>query len=244
MRHLFLFFVLTFIISCKKPNPDPQPDCWITMTASGGGPKAPVFYQGDSIMKVTEGYGYTLYFDQKGRLLSKEEPLNNPYMRNVLVYDKQGQVTEYKYFSKRGNQWEYEASRKFTYENGKVRDIRSGGHGEYYQVHWNGNNIDKVTYFFNYTESCTMNFKYAEKIPNPNRQFNYFYFVDNNTNDVNYKLPYYFSEDLLTSQETTCWKEEPQNFHYTFAPNGLIASVLIQQDIGYGYIWEYEYKCE
>jgi hypothetical protein len=122
--------------------------------------------------------------------------------------------------------------------------VRVGSPGGYdYQIIWQGNDIKSVVYRYNQQPQCTVTFSYDGPVSNPNLPFNYFYFVDENSNDVNYKLPYYFSQHLLTKQETTCWTEEPKNFTYSFAPNGYIASVNIQQGIGTGYVWAYEYEC-
>jgi hypothetical protein len=244
MRPLILIACITLVVACKKENKGPV--CRFTNIASNGGVKYPVIYpRGDTIAMIGEPYsGYTLYFDKKGRLLRKETPTVNPYRRYELGYNNSGQVSELRYYSKQGgNSWVYESKREFFYDNGKIVSVGKPGVGESYQVIWQGNDIKSVVYWFNQQVQCMVTFTYDGAISNPNRQFNYFYFVDENTNDVNYKLPYYFSQHLLTKQETTCWVEEPKNFTYTFAPNGFIESVKIQQGIGFGYIWEYEYEC-
>jgi len=244
MRPLTLIAFLMLVIACKKENKAPV--CRFTKIASNGDTKRPVIYPGgDTIAIIGEDYsGYTLYFTEQGRLLRKETPITNPYRRYELGYDNLGQMNELRYYGKQGgNDWVFEAKQVFIYDHGKIVGVGQPGVGENYQIIWQDNDIKAVVYRFNQQEQCTVRFAYDGLLSNPNGQFNYFYFVDDNTNNVNYKLPYYFSQHLLTKQETTCWAEEPKNFTYTFAQNGLIESVNIQQGIGSGYVWQYEYEC-
>ena len=244
MRPLTLIAFLTLVAACKKENKAPV--CRFTKIASNGDLKHPVIYAGgDTIAIIGEDYsGYTLYFNEQGRLLRKETPITNPYRRYEAGYNNLGQVSELRYYGKQGgNSWVYEAKQEYTYDHGKMVSVGQPGVGYNYQIIWQDNDIKAVVYRFDQQVQCTVTFTYDGTISNPNGQFNYFYFVDDNTNNVNYKLPYYFSQHLLTKQETTCWAEEPKNFTYTFAPNGLIESVTIQQGIGSGYVWQYEYEC-
>ncbi|MEO6232288.1 MAG: hypothetical protein ABIP10_19315 [Ferruginibacter sp.] len=243
MRPIILIAFLTLIVACKKENKGPV--CRFSMIGSNGGIKSPVTYpRGDTIAVISGDYGYTLYFSEQGRLLRKETPITDPYRRYELGYNIFGQVSELRYYGKQGgNSWVPEAKRAFIYDRGKMVRVGQPGDRESYEIIWQGNDIKAVVYWFDQQVQCTVTFTYDGTILNPNRQFNYFYFVDNNSNDVNFKLPYYFSQHLLTKQETTCWVEEPKNFTYTFTPDGFIASVTIQQGIGTGSIWEYEYEC-
>ena len=243
MRPLILIAFLALIIACKEENKVPKsPVCRFSMIH-----QSPVTYpRGDTTVIISEGYGYTLYLNKQGRLLRKEEPLVNPYQRYDLIYDDFGQVSELRYYGKQGgSSWVYEGKREFLYDRGKMVSVGIPIPGGYnYQIIWQGNDIKSVVYQYNQQPQCTVTFTYDGSISNPNRQFNYFYFVDGNSNDVNYKLPYYFSQRLLTKQETTCWVEDPKNFTYTFALNGFIESVTIQQGTVTHNVWEYEYECQ
>jgi len=246
MRTLLFIGLLTSLIGCDKEDQTPKaPDCKITKMASNGDIKHPVIYgHGDTIMKIGEIHlGYVLYFDEKGKLLRKESPTTNPYYRTDLVYNNLGQVIELRYYGKQfGKSWEYEAKRSFTYDKGKLVKISDGYD---YEINWQGNDIKSVIHRFRGQVDCIVTFTYDGLITNPNHQFNYFYFVDQNTNDVNYKLPYYFSQHLPTTQVRSCAIiPDPSIFSYTFAPNGLIESVLHEQSGGIGFIWEYEYGCK
>lgn len=242
MKLIILIVFLTLILSCEKEE-EIVPLCKFTIFSSNGNTKNPVTYR-DTVAIFSDGYGYTLYFNKEGRLLRKEAPLLNPYQRYDLVYNNSGQVIEKRYYNKHGgNDWVYDGKQVFVYEREKMVSVGQPGVGENFQIIWQGNNIKSVVYRMDEQVQCTVMFTYDGNILNPNGQFNYFYFVDNNTNDVNYKLPYYFSQHLPTKQETNCWAEEPKNFTYTFTPNGLIESVTIQQGIGSGSVWEYEYEC-
>lgn len=244
----FLFItVLTILIACGKEDQTPKVlDCKITKMASNGDLKRPVIYgHGDTIVKIGEDHaGYTIYFDEQGKLLRKETPIKNPYNRFDLVYNNLGQVIELRYYGKQfGKSWEYEAKRSFTYDKGKLVNISDFASD--YQINWQGNDIKSVEHRIKDQVDCIVTFTYDGLIPNPNHQFNYFYFVDQNTNDVNYKLPYYFSQHLPTTQVRSCAIiPDPSIFSYTFAPNGLIESVLHEQGGGSGYLWEYEYECK
>lgn len=246
MRTLLFIGLLTSLIGCDKEDQTPKaPDCKITKMASNGDIKHPVIYgHGDTIMKIGEIHlGYVLYFDEKGKLLRKESPTTNPYYRTDLVYNNLGQVIELRYYGKQfGKSWEYEAKRSFTYDKGKLVKISDGYD---YEINWQGNDIKSVTHRFRGQVDCIVTFTYDGLIKNPNHQFNYFYFVDQNSNDVNYKLPFYFSQHLPTTQVRSCAIiPDPSIFSYTFAPNGLIESVLHEQGGGIGFIWEYEYGCK
>lgn len=241
MRLIISIALLTLLITCKKE--DKGPVCRYSMIGSNGNTKSPVTYRGDTMVIVTEGFGYTLYLDKQGRVTRKEEPLVDPYQRFDLVYNNSGQVSEKLYYVKQGNSWVYNGKQVYGYDRGKIVSVGQPGVGENFQINWQDNDIKSVVYRFDQQVQCTVTFTYGGHLSNPNRPFNYFYFVDKNSNDVNYKLPYYFSQHLLTKQETTCWVEEPKNFTYTFTPNGLLASVIIQQGIGTGTVWEYDYEC-
>lgn len=245
MRLLGFFALIVLASSCKKDKAAIKvPVCRFTKMGSNGGLKYPVTYPQDTVALIGEDYsGYTLYYNKQGRLWRKDYPILRPYRRSVLIYNDLGQVSELNYYLLQGGNWTYEGKRIFTYNGGKLVNISNPGVSSNYQINWAGNDIKSVSYREGPQITCTMNFTYDGSIKNPNLQFSNFYFVDDNTNDVNYKLPYYFSEHLLTKQDTDCWTEEPKLFLYTFAPNGFIAAVEIQQDISSFLVWQYEYEC-
>jgi hypothetical protein len=69
------------------------------------------------------------------------------------------------------------------------------------------------------------------------RRFSYYYFVDGDANYVNYKLPYYFGEHLVTKQTGSCPLSETKLFNYTFGTNGLIESMSTQVGVSTGVTW-------
>ena len=69
------------------------------------------------------------------------------------------------------------------------------------------------------------------------RRFSYYYFVDSDANYVNYKLPYYFGEHLVTKQTGSCPLSETKLFNYTFGTNGLIESMSTQVGVSTGVTW-------
>lgn len=246
MRPLILIAFLSLLVACKKEK-DKGPDCRFSMMASNGNNRTPVSYHYlDTMVTIEDGGGYNLYFNRQGRLLRKEYPLVDPYRRFEMVYNNQNLVSEMRYYSTYGGpSWVYDGKCSYTYDD-KRRIIGVGqpSDREYYQVVWQGNDVQKVVYWFDQQVQCTVTFTYDGAIQNPNRKFSYFYFVDDNANNVNYKLPYYFSQHLLTKQETTCWVEQPKNFSYTFTPEGFISTVTIQQGAITYNVWEYEYECK
>lgn len=251
MRQISLFFLLTFFLcTCKKENKGP--DCRFSgITHAGSTTILPVTYlPGDTVVEVGEGSeGYDLYFNGQKRLIRKEEPVLNPYYRSEIGYNSNGQVIELRFSYIQGSSWVYEGRLVFTYDGGKVVNIReenaASQNGDIYdhQFTWQGNDIHSVEDRLNQQVACTTQFSYDGAMPNPMRRFNYFYFVDGDANYVYYKLPYYFSEHLVTKQESTCSLSETRLFNYTFTNDGLIESVSNQVGSSTGVIWGYEYEC-
>ena len=247
MRQISLIFFLTLMLACKKEKKDPV--CRFTKIGHGGSTKFPVtYYNGDTLVRVGEDYdSYTLRFDSQGRLIVREEPALDPYYHSEFRYNSFGQVTEQRGYSRQGNSWVYEDARLvFTYEEGRMINVREENAGSYignmydHQVTWEGNNISAVVHRLNQQPVCTTKFSYDNAMPNPMRRFNDFYFCDGNANYTYYKLPFYFSEHLVTKQEGDCSLSETRLFKYTFTGSGLIESM---SDRGY-ILWEYEYECK
>jgi hypothetical protein len=67
--------------------------------------------------------------------------------------------------------------------------------------------------------------------------------VLDNANYVYYKLPYYFSENLVTKQESTCSLSETRLFNYTFTSSGFIETMSDQMGAATGAMWAYDYEC-
>jgi len=249
MRQIILFVFLAFIWACKKENK--EPDCRFSgITYSGSTTKLPVTYFGDTVAKVGEdNHGYTLYFNEQRKLMRKEEPVLDPYYRSEVEYNSSGQAIALRFYSKQGNSWTYEGQLVFTYKNGRIVNIREensvsqSGNIYDHQFTWQGSDIVSVEHRLNQQLQCTTQFSYDGTKPNPMRRFSDFYFVDGDANYVYYKLPYYFSEHLVTKQESTCPLSETKLFSYTFANNGLVESMSTQVGISTGATWMYEYEC-
>lgn len=249
MRQITLFAFLTLIWACKKGNK--EPDCrFSSMSYSGSSTKLPVTYFGDSVAKVGEtSYGYTLYFDKQKKLIRKEEPFVDPYYRSELVYNSGGQVIGLRFYSKQGNDWVYGGQLVFTYNSGRIVNVREentvsqAGNSYDHQITWQGSDVVSVDHRLNQQVQCTTQFSYDSAKPNPMRRFSNFYYVDGDANYVYYKLPYYFSDHLVTKQQSSCPLSETKLFNYTFITNGLIETMSTQVGISTGTTWEYEYDC-
>jgi len=250
MRQFTLLFFLAFLWACKKEHK--EPDCrFSAITYSGSTTKLPVTYSnGDTVVKIGEDdHGYNLYFNEQKRLIRREEPVLNPYYRSDLGYNPAGQVIELRFSSKQGNSWVYEGRLVFTYDKGRIVNVREenaasqNGNSYDHQVTWQGNDVQSVEDRLNQVPICKTQFSYDGAKPNPMRRFSYFYFVDGDANYVYYKLPYYFGEHLVTKQESTCSLSETRLFNYTFTSNGLIGSMSNQVGQSTGAIWGYEYEC-
>lgn len=250
MRKINLLFFLILLWACKKGNK--EPDCRFSgITYVGSTTKLPVTYlAGDTVVRVGEDYpGYNLFFNGQKRVIRREEPVLNPYYRSELGYNPTGQVIELRFSSKQGSSWVYEGRLVFTYNNGRMINVREennvsqNGHIYDHQFTWQGNDIRSVEHRLNLQTECTTQFGYDGAKPNPMRRFSYFYFVDGDANYVYYKLPYYFSEHLVTKQESTCPLSETRLFNYTFTSNGFVESMSSQTGLVTGAIWGYDYEC-
>ena len=250
MRQIaLLFFTTMLLLACKKENKEPE--CRFSkMTNAGSTTKLSVTYSGDSLVTVGENYpGYKLYFNKQKRVIRRDEPVADPYYRSEMEYNSNGQVTELRFYTKQGSSWVDEGKLVFTYDNGKMVNVREEntvsqiGNLYDHQIVWQGNNIQAVMHRLNQQTICTTQFSYDGAKPNPMGRFSYFYFCDGNANYSYYKLPYYFSEQLVTKQESSCPLSETRLFNYSFTSNGLIESISDQAGSATGVIWEYEYEC-
>jgi hypothetical protein len=245
MKHFILFILLLSILACRKGTPPPV--CRIVKFGSNGMDPKPVTYpRGDSTALFEDGDGFTLYFDKGRRVVRKDEPLLNPYNRKELVYDENGKVKELRYYQRiSGGNWQPQAVVQYYYFREKLISIGKPGDPSYYEIKWDGNDVQSVTHWVLGNRDCTVSFSYNGAPLNPNHAFDYFYFVDANTNDVNYKLPYYFGEHLPAGQDDDCGPlSEPIQFEYNFAPNGLIESATAAAGGGTWKVWQYEYECK
>ncbi|MBS1665435.1 MAG: hypothetical protein JST68_30615 [Bacteroidetes bacterium] len=241
MLAISVIFFLPLLWACKKENK--EPDCrFSAITYVGSTTKLPVTYlPGDTIVRVGEDYpGYTLFFDKQKRLLRKEEPILNPYYRSELEYNSSGQVIALNLGA---------SKLIFTYDKGKLTNIREenaasqSGHIYDHQLTWQGNDIQSVEHRLNQQPICKTQFSYEGSMPNPMRSFNFLYYADGDANYVYYKLPYYYSEHLLTRQESSCPLSETRLFTYAFTSNGLIESTSNRTGQVTSPIWGYEYDC-
>lgn len=254
MRNFAILFILaSLLVSCSKNESKPTTSCRFSAVTYGGSSvkKSVTYYHGDSVVKFGEGsQGYTLYFDQQKRLVRKEEPVVDPYYRWEMSYNAAGQISEERFYIRQSSAWEYSYALVFTYAGAQMMNIREempgapAGYLYDHQLAWQGNDVAYVEHRVNKQTVCTTRFSYDEGKLNPMRDFAYFYFVDGDANYLYYKLPYYFSEHLITRQEDNCSSlSEPRQFTYTFTSSGLIESVTSIVGIGSGLLWEYEYTC-
>jgi len=249
MRQIIVLLSLSFLLACKKENKEPV--CRFTKIAgAGSATKSTVTYSGDTMVTVSGNYpDYTLYYNQQQRLVRREQPAINPYYRSEMAYNANGQVTELLFNTKLGNSWVYQGKLVFLYDNGRIINVREDnaasqpGNMYDYQLTWQGNDIQSVMERLNQQAICTTKFSYDGTIPNPMRGFSDFYFCDGDANYTNYKLPYYFSEHLVTKQESTCPLSETRLFNYTFTSNALVESMVGHTGYVTGVMWEYEYEC-
>jgi len=250
MRRLALLFLLAFLWACNKKNK--EPDCRFTaINYPGNTTKLPVTYQaGDTVVTVGENdHGYNLYFNEQKRLLRREEPVQDPYYRYEVGYSSNGQATDLKFYIRQSGSWVYEGRLVFTYNAGRIVNIREensasqAGNSYDHQITWQGDNIQSVEHRLNQVPTCTTQFSYDAATPNPMRRFSYLYFVDGDANYVYYKLPYYFSGQLVTKQESTCPLSETRSFSYTYTSTGLVETMSDQTGATTRTIWEYEYEC-
>ena len=241
MRTLYLLILSLAFISCKKEKNE-QPACRFTNVNRAGG-NLPVSYKGDTLMIWGEGnYGTSMYFDPSGRLLRFEEPVTDPYIRVMVLYNTNGKVAATNVYFKEGNNWVYKGKMAFTYSNNKLSNIREesnfGTPVAYdYDLTWDGDNVASVASRIGSNINCTKRFSYDLTKSNPMMRYSYLYYSDGDANYAGYKLPYYFSKNLMVKAEADCPFSEPLNFTYTFSSNGLIETVLDngQQRWGYAY---------
>jgi hypothetical protein len=252
MRQFTPLILLTLVLACNEEE-NKGPDCKFSRIAQAGSvTKLPVnYYEGDTVVRVGDVYeGYRLVFNKQKRLIRREEPVVNPYYRSLLEYNAIGQVTSLKWYSKQGNNWEYDGRLIFTYNKGRVINLKvetgatQNGSVDDHQITWQGNDIQSIEHRLNGQPRCTTQFSYENAIPNPMRHFSYFYFVDGDANYLYYKLPFYFSEHLVTKQDGTCSPSPPRLFDYTFTSSGLIESMSARVGSSTGTLWEYEYECK
>jgi len=244
MRSFVLLVSLILLFSCKKEG-ESYPNCRLAGIAAGGNYDQSLitYFNGDTIVRVGSGNsGYTLYYDLQKRLIRREEPVVDPYHRNVFVYNSNNQIIEMKYYMRLSGVWEYQGSLNFEYDNGKMVNVREGGSYDNL-IYWQGDNVQKVEHRVNNVVQCTTQFEYDAGKKNPMRQFDWLYFVDGNANYVRHKLPYYFSKNLVVKQESTCPLSETNIFTYTYTPQGLIETMTSQAGVGTGLLWEYSYDC-
>jgi hypothetical protein len=238
-----LIFLVMLAMACKKESKGPV--CRFT-SISRSGSKFAVSYSGDTLVTVGGNYpGYILYFNTQGSLVRREEPVTDPFYRSELAYNAMGQVSELRLYTKLGSSWVYQGKMSFTYDNRRIINLRdensASQNGDVFddQIIWEGNDIKSVVHRLNQQTVCTTQFSYDGAIANPMRPFCYFYFCDGDANYSYYKLPFYFSEHLVTKQESNCTYSETRLFTYTFTSNSHIASMSDRGNT----LWAYEYEC-
>ncbi|MES2647062.1 MAG: hypothetical protein V4717_09325 [Bacteroidota bacterium] len=243
MRFYYFGLLLLALFSCKK-NKELQTVCRFTSVNRAGG-NLPVNYSGDTLVIWGEGnYGTRMYFKPAGTLLRLEEPVADPFIRTDLLYNSNGKIAGRKVYFKEGSDWVYKATMIFSYVNNRIMNIREesnfGTPANYdFDLTWNGDNVASVTSRRGSNILCTKQFSYDITKNNPMINYSYLYFSDGDANYAGYKLPFYFSKNLVVKEESNCTLSETRNFSYTFKSNGLIESVLDNGQL----LWGYTYDC-
>jgi hypothetical protein len=134
----------------------------------------------------------------------------------------------------------------FAYTKNKVTNIRqeqaSATSGPYYNIDvvWEGDNIRTVTHRIGADTFCTKLFSYDMSKSNPMVHHNYLYFGDGDSDYGGYKLPYYFSKNIMTKVEAKCGSSESSIYSYIFNGDGLLERFINNSDT----LWAYEYNCQ
>lgn len=243
MRYYFSVLLALTFISCTK-NRDQEPRCKFKQASHRAGFQYPVTYRGDTLIIWGENTtGSSIYFSTPGRLHRIESPVTDPYIRTELEFNNKDKVLESKTYFKVGNNWVYQNKMVFSYTNNKITNIReehlSNTSGPFYNtdVVWDGDNIQTVINRMGRDTSCIKTFSYDMSRTNPMIRHSYLYFGDGDADYGGYKLPFYFSKNLVTKVESNCGTRV---YSYVFNSNGLLEKMLDNSDT----LWTYEYNCQ
>ena len=246
MRYYLLPFLVFLFLSCKK-NKDEGPKCRFKTISHRSGNVHHVTYRGDTLMIMGEyTVGGNFYFSTADRLQRIESPATNPYILTELVYNNNGKIVEAKTYFAGTNTWVYQGKAVFTYTNNKLTNRREESttypSGPFYNTDlvWEEDNIRTIITRIGTDTICVKVISYDMSKTNPMTRYDYLYFGDGDADYGGYKLPYYFSKNLMTNVESKCGVADTRIYTYTFNGNGLIEKVLDNGDM----LWTYEYDCK
>lgn len=243
----FKLLAFIFILACSDDDSNLQGCRFKSVKHSGYHSELSVNYSqnGEVVSFGNREYGFKLIFDNTGKLLQKDYPLFDPYERWFLEYTS-GKVSSLKTQYKQEDNWVEGGGLLFSYDKGKLVSIKESNTPYEGVISWTGNDITSIAHYNNEVLECTTSFSYDGAVTNPMRRFSYFYFADGDANFTYYKLPLYFSEHLVTKQESDCFLSRERNFEYTFTEKGLVESMYEPDDYSVNpfVIWEFDYQCD
>jgi hypothetical protein len=221
MRYCFVICLGLFFGCSKKPAAVKAPECKLSSITKYGYAVYPLTYSETKIVKVGDdpSLSSVLTYDRKGRLVRIELPSENPRDRTELFYNDEGKISMEKEYEKdyTGN-WIENTAFFFTYTNGKVTTIRetvpwTSPPQEFDQeVIWDGDNIRSIIVRSGATVVCEWQYSYDTTRKNAIAAFIDLYYGDHLR--PSFKMPLYFSANLLVKEDTNCPSVQTTNITY------------------------------
>lgn len=220
MRYCFITcFVLLFACN-KKPGTVEAPQCKLTSITRFGYDTYAITYDGTRIVKVGYDPSNTsgLVYGSNGKLAAIEFPSINPTYKTELFYNDEGKISMEKSYEKRADTWKELTVFFYTYTNSKVTSIRETA--QYtspalefnHEVIWDGDNIRSIIIRSGTTVVCSQQYTYDTTRKNFMGRFIDLYYGDNLR--PSYKMPLYYSANLLTKEDNTCPSAQTTNITY------------------------------
>ncbi len=201
-------------------------------------------YENDNMVSMGEGPISTrIYYNGAGQITKMEMPLKEPYRRIEFSYASNGKVSERKSFVKQGVDWVYEGKQILIYTNNQLTSME--GYAQMVRTYtidlvWSGGNITSITTRFAGSAACVSTYQYDVTKTNNLAAIRDLYFKDVDETYNGYKMPFYWSKNLLIKAESSCALSETHLFSYSFTNEGLIDQVFSHGQI----IWSYAYDCK
>lgn len=244
MRYCFIICLLWFFGCGKKPAAVVAPECKLASISKFGDTRNPLTYNGTKIVKVgnDSSSNYVLTYDNMGRQATIAWPSKDPFFKIELFYNNEAKVSMEKKYQKSGYNWVEDIVTFFTYTNGKVTSVRemfqrtSPTQVNDHEVIWDGNNIRSIIIRSDATVTCTKQYSYDTTRKNPITAFIDLYYCDNLW--TSFKMPLYFSANLLIKEDTYCPSVKANNITYDLS-DSLHLKVYSN---GYEYL-AYNYEC-
>lgn len=243
MRYCFIICLVLFFGCGKQPATVEAIKCKLASITKYGYAIYPLTYNGTKIVKVGDdpSTNSVLTYDNKGRLTRIELPSQDPIYKTELFYNDEEKVSMEKNYEKSGYNWVENTVLFFTYTNGKVTAIRetvpwASPAREYdHEVIWDGNNIRSIITRFDVTAVCTRQYSYDTTRKNPIIPFIDLYYGDNLR--PSFKMPLYFSANLLIKEDTNCPSAQTTNITYDLS-DSLHQKVFTNGNELYAYNYE------